>query len=170
MPRTKTTAAEKVPPVRSTRGDIEAEEHVRDGRPRVLSSDGPARQALDPVYVEVVEKPVSKDKLDMLAFMEEPVRILVHDTTDPTAEPLPQVINDRSSQFFIRGQEQTVKRKFIEVLARAKKTTYSQEKFTDANGNESYRNIPHTALRFPFQVIEDTERGKAWLKAILSET
>ena len=157
-------------PVRSTRQFVETEEQqVGQDRPRNMKSTGPARQSLDPAIVQPVEVPVSRQKLDLLAFMEEPVTVHVHDTTDPTAVPIPPVWNDGRSQFFIRGQDQVVKRKFIEVLARCKRTIYSQEKYTDGVGNEAYRQIPHTALLYPFSVVEDTAKGRAWLKAILAE-
>ena len=61
-----------------------------------------------------------------------------------------------------------VKRKFVEVLAKSKITTYSQEKYRDNDGNESYRQIPHTAVRYPFSMVEDANpRGRDWLKSIL---
>jgi hypothetical protein len=157
----------KVPPV-ATRQFVEAEEHVAQPRPRLQRSSGPARKALEQAHVEVPDGPVTKEKLAALAFMEEEVTVLVHDTTDETAEPLPQVINDGRSQFFIRGEEQKCKRKYVEVLARAKRTTYKQEMVIVA-GEKTYRNVPHTALRFPFTVVEDHPKGRAWLKKILKE-
>ena len=158
--------------VRSTRQFVETnEEKVGQDRPRRMKTRGPARESLEPAYIEVVDKPVSKEKLAMLAFMEEPVKVMVHDSTNPNDDPFPEVLNggDRNRQYFIRGQEQVVKRKYIEVLARMKRTTYSQEKYKDGNGDDAYRQIPHTALRVPFAVIEDSERGRQWLKAILQE-
>lgn len=159
-----------VRPVRSTRQFMEAaEQQVGQDRPRTMKSRGPARKSLEPVHIERVDGPVSKDKLAMLAFMEEPVKVMVHDTTDPTVMPIPQVRNGEASQFFIRGQEQVVKRKFVEILARAKKTTRGNEKFVDGNGDDSYRYPAHSALLYPFSVIEDSQKGKDWLRKILAE-
>ena len=159
-------------PVRSTRGFIDTnEQKVGQDRTRSMKSTGPAREALEPGLVEPVENPVSKEKLDMLAFMEEELTILVHDSNDPTDEPFPEVINggDRNRQYFIRGQEQQVKRKYVEVLARAKRTTRGNEKFKDANGDDAYRYPSHSALRYPFSVIHDPNpRGKDWLKSVLA--
>ena len=162
----------KVRPVRSTRQFVETEEEkVGQDRPRNMKTRGPARESLEPSYIERVDKPVSKSKLDMLAFMEEMVTVMVHDSTNPNDDPYPEVINggDRNRQYFIRGREQKVRRKYIEVLARMKRTTYTQEKYKDGNGDDAYRQIPHTALRVPFSVTEDSERGKQWLRGILSE-
>lgn len=153
----------------SIRPAIESERHVQQERPRTLSSTGPAEDALDAPQVEIAQPDVSREKLDELAFMEEPVRVLVHDSTNPTDEQVPRVWNDGRPEFFVRNVEKVVKRKFVEVLARMKKTTYTQRKEKDDNGVEYYVNVPHSALQFPFAVIDDTQRGRAWLARILAE-
>ena len=167
----KATPIRNVASVRSTRQFVEAEEHIQQPKARVMRSGGNARTSLESEHVIAVDRPVSKEKLEILAFMEEELTILVHDTTDPTAEPLPEIINGggKNRQYFIRGQEQRVKRKYVEVLARAKRTARGNEKFKDSNGDDAYRYPAHTAPRFPFTVIEDSQKGKEWLKAILSE-
>ena len=153
------------------RKTFETEEQVvGQDAPRVMKNSGPASEALEPQYIQPVENPVSNDKLAMLAFMEEEVLLLVHETTDKLAVPIPKVTNDGTNQYFIRGQEQQVKRKFIEILARCKATTFTQEKGVDGLGNEVYLYIPHTALAYPFSVLQDSNpRGLAWLKAVLAE-
>jgi hypothetical protein len=145
-----------------------AAETIGQDRPRAQKSTGPARESLEPAHIEAVDRPVDKDWADQMKFNEEPVKIVVHDSTEKNAERVVEVWNNGISQRFIRGQEQVVKRKFMEVLARAKITSYTQEKVRDEDGNESYRNIPHTALRYPFSVIEDLNpRGREWLRTVL---
>lgn len=147
-----------------------AAEQVGQDAPRVLKSTGPAKKALEPAKIEVVESPIDTEWAANMKFNEEILRVIVHESTDKNAEQIVEVFNGGIPQRFIRGQEQEVKRKFVEVLARAKMTTYSQEKVRDDAGNESYRNIPHTALRYPFAVLMDpSPRGKDWLKAILAQ-
>lgn len=172
MPRVQQAKQQtKAQPVRSRRNDVDVDEsHVKQSGPRNLKSTGPAREALDPGEIAVADRPVDEQKLKMLVFMEEELVVMVHETTDPTDDPLPQVTNDGINQFFIRGKEQTVKRKFVEILARAKKTAYTQELSKDAAGNEFYRNIPRTVPRYPFTVLSDPNpEGAAWLKAIRAE-
>lgn len=161
----------RVRPVRSTRHDHESSnEKIGQDRPRRMKSTGPARGSLEAAHVEVVDRPVSKEKLDMLAFMEEPVTVMVHQDTNPLADPLPTVWNGGVRQSFPRGKNHTVKRKFVEVLARLKKTSYTQRKEKGENDVETYINIPHTALLYPFNVVEDKNpRGRAWLQAIFNE-
>lgn len=147
-----------------------AAEKVGQDRPRTIKSTGPARKAIEPALIETVDRPVDKDWADQMAFNEEPVRVLVHESTDKNAELIVEVYNNGVPQRFIRGQAQVVKRKFLEVLARAKMTTQGQQLIKDGEGNDTYRMVPHTALRYPFSVMEDSNpRGADWLKAVLAE-
>lgn len=144
------------------------EQKVGQDNPRDLPTEGPAE--IEPALIEPVYGPDWKSKADLLQFMEEPVEVMVHETTDKNAELIVQSWNGGRSQFFIRGQPQICKRKFVEVLARSKITAYRQEHYKDDNGADAIRNIPMTALRYPFSVIRDNNpRGADWLRAILSE-
>jgi hypothetical protein len=159
-------------PTRSHRKTVDTrEQRVGQDKPRAMKSTGPARQSLEPAHVEAVDEMPTKDHLDALRFMEEELVVMVHDSTNPVDEPFPEVWNDGIVQRFQRGKEQTVKRKYIEVLARAKKTVFSQENYKDAQGIDSIRQVPHTALRYPFSVIQDPsgDKGRAWLKKVLAE-
>lgn len=171
MPREQAAAVKKVAPVRSTRQFQEtADETVGQDQARAMRSRGPARTSLAPTVVQPVERVVSKDKLEALAFMEEEITVLVHESTNPVDEQLVEVWNDGTPQRFQRGVEQRVKRKYVEVLARAKKTVHRNEKYKDSNGDDAYRYPSSTALKYPFSVVEDANpRGKAWLRSVLNE-
>lgn len=135
---------------------------------RALSSTGPA--VLDPPRIEPVERPVDPEKIAMLAFMEELVTIRVATSTDPNAEQLFEVWVNGEPQLFKRGQTKTVKRKFVDCLARRKLTTHTLEKYTNADGVEAYRYPGHTGLRYDFQMVRDDHpRGAEWLAATLQE-
>lgn len=155
-------------PARSTRNDLDTTDR-KIGQPgvREMPSTGDAR--IEPSEIEVVDRPVRASKLELLKFMEEELTIVVHDSTNPTDEPIPYVINGGQRQAFLRGQKQRVKRKYVEVLARMKVTGYTQERFRDSQNIDSIRNIQHNALRYPFSIIEDTQKGRAWLDGILAE-
>jgi hypothetical protein len=138
---------------------------------RLISAVGDAKDAIEsPQPILVQDKHYSPDKMKELAFMEEVIEVMVHDTDDPVKQPIPMVINDGIRQSFIRNQNLTVKRKFLEVLARCKTTTYSNQRYFDGDGNEAYKVVPHTTLMYPFQVINDpSPRGREWLQRIQSE-
>lgn len=149
---------------------IDTREHKigQDKAPRDLPSTGDAR--LTPTIIEPVEGPDWETKAETLAFMEETVEVMVAESTDKNDEVIVEVFNGGRAQRFIRGQSQTVKRKFIEVLARAKQTRYRQESYKAHDGSDAIRNIPVTALRYPFQIMHDPNpKGRDWLKRVLSE-
>jgi hypothetical protein len=102
-----------------------------------------------------------------LAFMEEEVEVRVEESTDPNAEPVVSVFNNGIAQYFVRGQTQRVKRKFVEVLARAKQTSVSTVEDRNTGNVAIKRN---TSIRYPFSMTrDDNPKGYAWLRGILSE-
>lgn len=110
------------------------------------------------------------EKARKLAFMEEKVDIMVHESADPNAEPVVQVGVNGVNQFFPRGQVVTARRKFVEVLARAKNTGITTKEALDRDGNRTTVIGKHTALKYPFSVMrDDSPRGAAWLKAVLAQ-
>ena len=136
-----------------------------------MKSTGPAREALEPQHVEVVDRPVNKEQAEMLLFSREKIKVRVAETTEKNAERVVEVFNNGDRQLFPRGEEVVCERRFVEVLARAKQTTYSQKKVKDdQSGIEQYKEVPHVALRYPFSIIEDKHpRGADWLKSVLAE-
>lgn len=128
--------------------------------------------------VGVIARPdreiVTADGIDMdyaaaLAFNEELVDVVVHESTEPNASPLVDTYVNGVPQRFIRGQTQRVKRKFVEVLARAKQTGIKTV-VDMSNGEPVNRIHRHTGLRYPFSVQHDPNpNGAAWLRNILAQ-
>jgi hypothetical protein len=120
--------------------------------------------------IEVMDRPLTNDLADSMAFMEEKVEVMVHESTDQNAENPVQVSCNGINQFFFRGQPQEVRRKFIEILARAKTTSIATHERRDHQGDMSFRIARATALRYPFSVIRDENpKGSTWLRKILQE-
>ncbi len=164
----------KTPIINKSPGASEPMEYtIGQDHPRAMSSTGPAKESLERPYIEVVDRPVDQEKLAELKFMEEMVTILIHEDPDPNADPMPMVGNggDRDIVYLRRGEDQTVKRKYVEVLARSKITRYTQRRTVDETGIEKYIQVPRTTLRIPFSVIEDPSgrKGADWLRGILQE-
>ena len=107
--------------------------------------------------------------LDDMAFANEVVTVIVHESTDKLAHPFPEVWVNGRVQRFVRGHEQQVKRCFVEKLARLKKTTYDSLKTKDVDGEDVYRYPAHTALEYPFVLVNPTQKDTEWLKRILAE-
>ncbi len=122
---------------------------------------------------EVVEPvTVSKDLKKMLkeeAFMEEPVVVMIHPTTNENEPPYAHLNVNGFNQVIPRGQQVPIRRKYLEVLARMKETRYTQVVPNPSEPDRSQMVARH-GLAFPFQVIEDKNpKGRAWLDHILAE-
>ncbi len=109
------------------------------------------------------------DVAEMEAFMNEPVKLLVHlDNNEASLRVVTFGVN-AMNQPVVRGREQVIKRKYLEVIARTKTTTI-QQRVNNPLEPDSILNVPVTMLTYPFQVIEDRNpRGRAWLQAIMDE-
>jgi hypothetical protein len=127
-----------------------------------------ANSDLPQVKVEPPGRHSAKWKEDM-AFANEMVRVVVHEDTNERAHPFPEVTVNGRTQRFVRGEEQMVRRCYVEKLARMKLTAYGNVKTKDVDGEDVYRYPQRTGLVYPFAVIDDSEKGKAWLKRILAE-
>ncbi len=120
--------------------------------------------------IEVVDRVIKTDAIDMEAFMNEKLTVMVHDSTDPNDDDLVHIAVNGVRQFFRRGYPQVVRRCYVERLSRMKRTSFSQN-LDERQGEEVFNRIrPHHALRYPFSVIEDANpRGAAWLRNLLAE-
>jgi len=103
------------------------------------------------------------------AFMNELVTVMVHATTDEN-QPNHVVVNcNGMNQPLIRGVPTTVKRKYVEILARMKETKYTQIT-RNASAPEQIDMVARHGLSFPFDLVEDKNpRGRAWLQNVLTE-
>ncbi|UOF76810.1 hypothetical protein [Caudoviricetes sp.] len=114
----------------------------------------------------IIADPVEVDEYAAeLQFLEEPVKIVVHDSTDKNATNIIDLYSNGRPQRLIRGEEVWVKRKYVEILANSRVTSYQTP--IDRN-SDNQRINSHSALTYPFSVLEDKNpKGRAWLKALL---
>lgn len=103
------------------------------------------------------------------AFMNEMVEIEIAETTDENQPPHVLLNVNGTSMPIMRGQPVRVKRKYVEVLARCKETKYKQPTRDMGNPEAGNQLIGATALTYPFQVLSDTPKGNAWLRAVRME-
>jgi len=103
------------------------------------------------------------------AFMNELVTVMVHSTTDEN-QPNHVVVNcNGMNQPLIRGVPTTVKRKYVEILARMKETKYTQVT-RNASAPDQIDMVARHGLSYPFDLVEDKNpRGRAWLQNVLAE-
>lgn len=124
----------------------------------------------DEPEVMVVDGPSINEYAKLLAFYEEPVTILVHESQADNDIPLVDVYVNGVAQFFPRGEPVTCKRKFVEGLCRAKPSHISTSVEERNSENPANRINRRSSLKYPFSVIEDKNpNGAAWLRKTLAE-
>ena len=158
-----------------------AEQPLSRPKDVTLPSSGPLNQKVsleEESVVETVSETLAINrKLEMMAFMEEPITIIIHETTDKNAEKhIFLQVNGQGAgpngfPFVPRGREVTIKRKFVAVLAQARPVAVWTEETTDRDGYRASLIKRSSALAFPFRVVrDDNPRGAAWLLAKLGTT
>jgi urocanate hydratase len=135
---------------------------LKDG---VLASGG--------MTIEPVDKPVNKEYLDELAFMEEEIEVMVMETSDDNAEnPVTVGCNGQFVQFF-RGQPTTAKRKFVNSLIVKSGRVHTPEiqvQGVKGGVERSFTIRRQDAQKYPFSVIQDRNpKGVEWLRQRLAE-
>lgn len=125
--------------------------------------------------IVVADKPLHQDYLDALAFNEEPVTIRIAPSTEKNAaRHIYCAVNGIGCEVWIRGQwvqmpyipvaqELTVKRKYIEVLIRAKRDEISTS-HQDVGAEFIDNRVNHqTSAVAAISILEDRNpRGAAW--------
>ncbi len=167
------------------------EHRIAEDAPREISPFGEAK--LDPVMRQVVDRPdtipldvngyspegiligdarMTEDKAWLLAFMEEPVTIRMHEARTPEDEDIFAIWVNGRAEMFKRGETKTVKRYYVERLLTAKVTTYKQKKIFDAQtGMHNYQEVPHTVLRHNFSVTHDANpHAASWLAHLQAQS
>tara|TARA_R110000868_G_scaffold319759_1_gene580701 strand:+ start:4757 stop:5254 length:498 start_codon:yes stop_codon:yes gene_type:complete len=150
-------------------GDLKVEQ-----KPTLI--DGAER----PVEIVTVDKMLSKDYLDELAFNEEPVRIRIEPSADKNAaRSVPVWVNGKGAEVMMGegaqrrwvelkylpvGVPLVVKRKYVEILARTKQDTISTNIVGEETERPENRIERFTSSFATFSVLEDNNPiGRAWL-------
>lgn len=134
----------------------------------VLQGSGPVDRT--DLILDGVDGPIANDQLDELAFMEEKIEVMVHESTDPNADNPVQVFCNGIQQLFFRGSSQVVRRKYVEVLARAKQTAVQTREVRAPDGELTTQITKTSSLRYPFSIIHDANpKGADWIRRVMRE-
>lgn len=149
-------------------------------RREVLNTDTPPRvlDALEdladrePDIIVADKSMASGDYLAELAFMEEPVTIVMHRGREKNA-PTHEMVSVNGRNIWVQVETPTrLARKYVEVMARAQPMTVSTAS-GESPGDELAFNRTSRSLSaaFAFSVIEDKNpRGGAWLSKVMRES
>jgi hypothetical protein len=146
---------------RTDTDDLDVGQHTHIDMPAEGVID---RSAMREEGIEIVQGVKLDGYAAALAFMEEPIEVEVHESTDQNAQPVIDLYCNGVPQRIIRGQRQTIKRKFVNILADARQTALKTT--TRVNGDEVVNRIDkHSALRYSFSVTrDDNPKGRDWLR------
>lgn len=118
-----------------------------------------------------VDGPAIGEYAARLAFNEELVDVVVHESTNPNDQVMFDVYCNGVPQWFKRGEVQTVKRKYVAILAQARQTAIATHVLAQGGyeGDAVNRIDKHTAVRYPFSVVRDANpKGSDWLRQVLA--
>lgn len=156
----------------SARIDTTDVELNRDSERSFVADADLTEVSLSEPDIHVVGARFSDDQAKELQFMEEKVILRIHGSPNEEhpVDPVPIWVNGKQILVW-REQLTIVRRKYVERLARCKKTGYSCKKVKDSEGNDAYTYPQQTALMYPFTVErDDNPEGPAWLRRVLRET
>lgn len=156
---------------------IASTEDMEIGKEVSISQRGPEPQDLVGALpdVEVVsEKALRKDWMDLEAFMQEELEVFVQEPQNPDLGEqwiIPLTVGT-ITQRVARGVPQKIKRKYVEILCRARKVGIVARGYKDQTGeavNDFRRNS--RSLEYPFQVLHDPsgKKGIEWLQRTLRD-
>lgn len=151
-------------PVTRTHALEAAEQDMGPSDALEFSNDG----TLEKPRLMDVQAPEFKEKAANLAFANEMVEVEIAEVSDRDAAKIFDVAVNGKSMVFERGRRYRVPRYIVEGLARARPVHYENQEYVDYEGVRKVRNPSRRGLRYPFSVVQDSDRGKAWLKNLLA--
>jgi hypothetical protein len=128
-----------------------------------------------PEVIVTTDAVITDDYAAALAFMEEPVDILLHRGREKHAPTMYDFSIDGRAIWIRVDTPTTIKRKYLEIIARAQ--PFDVETEVDKNEGKG-DNAPvlnnirrHQSSRYPFTVVKDSNpRGPAWLAQVMRES
>lgn len=118
---------------------------------------------------ESIVTEVGANAVDNEVFMNEQVTIILASNGADDETPAVPVGVNGAFIYLPRDEPVVVKRKYVEVLARAKKTDYDQD-LDFLLGERMNKLSQRHVLKYPFTVIfDDNPAGHQWLREILAQ-
>lgn len=110
-------------------------------------------------------------KMAYEAFMQEPLVIVIHATSNPNEPEVCEVGLNGVTVNVPRDRPVRLPRAFVENIARSQTRTYSQRDVRDPMATEGKMTKRHTGTDYAFRVIHDPNpKGGAWLRRVMHES
>ena len=122
----------------------------------------------EPEPIEMIAESNFIEEAELEAFMNEMVTIRMHQSVVEGALQVETVALNGVNMPILRGINQPIKRKYVEILAQAKTGQFTQVQANPADLSDISM-VERNSLAYPFEVIHDpSPRGRAWLENILA--
>jgi hypothetical protein len=121
---------------------------------------------------ELIKKPPSQEEIDREAFMHEWVTVrFEREKGVPASVPITLRVNE-DFQHVLRGTNAKIRRKYVEVAARAVTSEIPSQSDDDVPfaPGESPASRQVTTPMYAFNVLDDTPKGREWLDKIRAES
>lgn len=120
------------------------------------------RQLNDPINEREFE-----DNVEYEEFMQNPIVIRIHETTDKNAPPLVGVGVNGNYRWLPRSVKIRVQRMFVEVLARSHERSIKTVENPDKSVEDGMMTKRTQAQSYGFQVLHDPHpKGNVWLERV----
>ena len=112
-----------------------------------------------------------QEKADQMRFDEEEIEIMVMSSQSTYPDHTFTIGVNGRTRMIMRGRKQWLPRKYVEVLLRAKISSYGNFETTDHMTNEQVVKNPETkSHRYPLQILTDKNpRGTKWLERVTND-
>lgn len=117
------------------------------------------------IEIEPITGSLRTDVADLNQFMEETVVIRILESDKPGALQVITPNVNGINQPIVRNRDVPVKRKYVEALLRSHTINYEQ-RTQNPSEPANIQMLAKPVTDYPFEVVEDTPKGRSWIKAI----
>lgn len=135
----------------------------------IKTNGRPLSEIGDVQPIEVVnEKDFKMSAAEGLKFMNEIVEVRIFNSSEEGSDPVPTYTVEGINQPIIRGVWTPVKRKYVESMARTRRSRTLQSR-PDPSKPEQILTFEEQSIKDPFEIRDKNPIGAAWLNSIMSE-
>ncbi len=117
------------------------------------------------IEIEPMTGSLRTDAVELEMFMNETVVIRILESDKPGALQVITPNVNGLNQPIVRNQDVPVKRKYVEALLRSHTINYDQ-RIQNPSEPANIQMIAKPVTDYPFEVVEDTAKGRSWMKEI----
>lgn len=126
----------------------------------------------EPESIAAMTSPLEKKYADALQFGEDNIELMIQPSSEENAPTVIDVYVNGEAKYIPVGQRVTLKRKFVEVLLRAKPISVNTIHDSHTSGKAWIDNklIRNARAKYPMSILHDpSPKGEEWLRNVMYE-